>query len=278
MSSVSQPLSAAKARDLVRKAALADVLEAALDALRDAGETGLRELVLERYKQLAANPVRLDGGAHLRTVLLQALRPIARAEDVAVFEEAVLVVEIGYGKDVAQNLRAAALLGISSLDEPLAAWYAARLLDDRTNVSEVTGQPALTAVQLLAAIGRPELLYLETLRGGGHPEVRAECARQLTGLPPHLLRELAASVLASGDEARVIGFIDLALAHEALAEVLPDLRAWMAATDKLDVYGFFVSAAVASRRDEALQLLRDERGRTTDRQKFTFLEGALELA
>lgn len=272
------PLSVAKARELVRTAALADVLEAALDALRDAGEPSLRELVLERYAQIAANPVRLDGGAHLRTVLLQALRPLARAEDVAVFESAVLVVEIGYGKDVAQNLRAAALVGISSLDEPRAAWYAARLLDDRTNVSEVTGQPALTAVQLLAAIGRPELLYLEALRGGGHPEVRAECVRQLTSLPPQLLKQLAASVLGGGDEARMIGFIDLALAHESLAAVVPELRAWMAATDKLDAYGFFVSAAVASRRDEALQLLREERGSTTDRQKFGFLEGALELA
>ena len=275
---MSQPLSVAKARELVRKAALADVLEVALDTLRDAGEPGLRELVLERYAQIAANPVRLDGGAHLRTALLQALRPVARAEDVAVFEGAVLIVEIGYGKDVAQNLRAAALVGISSLDEPRAAWYAARLLDDRTNTSEVTGQPALTAVQLLAAIGRPELLYLEAMRGGGHPEVRAESVRQLTGLPPQLLKQLAESVLGSGDEARMIGFIDLALAHESLAAVLPELRTWMAATDKLDVYGFLVSAAVASRRDEALQLLRDERGRTTDRQKFTFLEGALELA
>ena len=42
--------------------------------------------------------------------------------------------------------------------------------------------------------------------------------------------------------------------------------------------GFFVSAAVASRRDEALPLLREERGSTTDRQKFGFLEGALERA
>jgi len=275
---VSQSISAPKARELVRKAALPEVLEAALDSLRDAGEPNLRQLLLERYGQLNANPVRLDGGAKLRTVLLQALRPVARAEDIAIFEDAVLVIEIGYGKDVAQNLRAAALLGISSLDEPRAAWYAARLLDDRTNTSEVTGQPALTAVQLLAAIGRPELLYLETLRGGGHPEVRAECARQLTDLPPQLLKQLAADVLGSGDEARMIGFIDLALAHESFAAVVPELRAWMAATDKLDVYGFFVSAAVASRRDDALKLLLEERGKTTDRQKFGFLEGALELA
>ena len=275
---MSQSISAPKARELVRKAALPEVLEAALDSLRDAGEPNLRQLLLERYGQLNANPVRLDGGAKLRTVLLQALRPVARAEDIAIFEDAVLVIEIGYGKDVAQNLRAAALLGISSLDEPRAAWYAARLLDDRTNTSEVTGQPALTAVQLLAAIGRPELLYLETLRGGGHPEVRAECARQLTDLPPQLLKQLAADVLGSGDEARMIGFIDLALAHESFAAVVPELRAWMAATDKLDVYGFFVSAAVASRRDDALKLLLEERGKTTDRQKFGFLEGALELA
>jgi hypothetical protein len=275
---VSQPLSAAKARELIRTAALPEVLEAALEALRDGGEPAMRELVLERYSRLAANPVRLDGGAKLRTVLLQALRPVARAEDLDVFEDAVLVVEIGYGKDVAQNLRAAALVGIAGLDEPRAAWYAARLLEDRVHVSEVTGQPALTAVQLLAAIGRPEPLYVETLRGGAHPEVRAECARQLTSLPPRLLKELAATVLAGDDEARMIGFIDLALAHDSLEATLPELRRWMGETDRHDVYGFFVSAAVASRREPVLQLLRDERGRTADRQKFGFLDAALELA
>jgi hypothetical protein len=38
-----------------------------------------------------------------------------------------------------------------------------------------------------------------------------------------------------------------------------------------------VTAAAASRRDAAISLVREERGRTADRRKFQLLEGALEL-
>lgn len=271
------PLSAAKARELVRTAVLPEVLETALDTLRESGEPGLRELILERYQKIQANPVRLDGGAKLRTVLLQSLRPISRAEDARVFESAAFVVEIGYGKDVAQNLRAAALVGIAALDEPRAAWFACRLLEERRHVSDVTGQPALTAAQLLATLGRPEPLYLEALHGGGHPEVRAECVRQLQGMPAALLRDLADRILRGGDEPLMLGLIDLLLAHEGLAEVVPDLRTWMEETKQLDVYGYLVTAAAASRRDEAIALLRELQPVTADRQKLGFLDGALEL-
>ena len=112
---------------------LPEVIEAAIDALRN--DPGLRELLVARYEKIRANPVKLDGGAGVRVALLQALRPIARSSDLAIFEGAVLVVEIGYGKDVAQNLRAAALFGIAELDPRLAAWYGARLLQDRRHVS-----------------------------------------------------------------------------------------------------------------------------------------------
>ena len=276
-SSASPQLSPAKARDLVRTAALPEVLEAALDRLREANEPGLRELLLERYQTLAGNPVRLDGGAKLRTVLLQALRPLALASDVEIFEGAVLTVEIGYGKDVAQNLRAAALYGLSALDEPRAAWYATRLLNDRRHVSEVTGEPALAAARLLVTIGRPEPVYREALQGGGHPELRAECIRQLEAIPRPLLLELADDTLAGSDEPAMLGLIDLALTHAELAALVPRLRSFLAATERLDVYGYLVTAAAASRRDEAIAMLREERKSTTDRQKFGLLEGALEL-
>lgn len=274
---MSQPLGAAKARELVRKAALPEVLEAALDALRDVNDPGLRDLVLERYRQLCLNPVRLDGGGKLRTVLLQFLRPVAEARDLEIFESSVLTVEIQYGGDTTQNLRAAALLGIAGIDEARGAWYAARLLQERDHTSPVTGQPALAAAQLLVSIGRPEPLYLEALRGGGHPEVRAECVRQLTDLPVPLLKELAAKILKGGDEPLLIGIVDLALAHPALAELVPDLRAWLLATDLVDVYRYLVTALAASRREEAVNLLRELRPLTTDPRKVPFLDGAIEL-
>lgn len=194
-----------------------------------------------------------------------------------VFEGAVRVVEIQYGGDVAQNLRVAALYGISALDEPRAAWYAAWLLADRDHVSPVTGEPALAAVRLLVTIARPEAVYREALLGGSHPEVRAECIRQLESIPRPLLVELADNTLRGPDEPSMLGLIDLALAHAELPAVLPSLRRFMTETERIDVFGYLVTAAAASRREEAIAMLREERERTTDRQKFGFLEGALEL-
>ena len=271
------PLSAAKARDLVRTAPLPEVLEAAVERLRETDEPDLRDLLLERWQNLAANPVRLDGGAKLRTVLLQELRPMARASDIAIFEAAVTTVEVQYGGDVAQNLRAAALYGLAQLDEPRAAWYATRLLGDRQNVSVVTGEPALAAARLLVTIGRPEPVYREVLLGGGHPEVRAECIRQLEGIPRRLLVELLDDALEGSDEAVMLGAIDLVLGHSELNAALPALRDFMAATERLDVYRYLVTAAAASRREEAHSLLREERECETDRRKLAFLQDALEL-
>lgn len=270
-----RPLTPSRARELVRTASPPEVLGAAVDAL--AGEADLRELLLERWERLGSNPVRLDGGAKLRTVLLQALRPVAQAADLAVFEGAALVVEIDYGKDVAQNLRAAALFGIAALDDSRAAWYAVRLLGERRHVSEVTGEPALAAIRVLVTIGRPEVAYHEALLGGSHPEVRAECIRQLASIPRPLLLELAEATLEGADEPAMLGLIDLALTHEELPALLPVLGRFMAETDRLDVYRYLVTAAAASRRDEAISLVRQERERTADRQKFQMLERALEL-
>ncbi|HEX6488876.1 MAG TPA: hypothetical protein VF137_08420 [Candidatus Dormibacteraeota bacterium] len=274
---MTQPLSAAKARDLVRTAALPEVLEVALSRLQELQDPGLRDAILDRFRRLMEQGPKGDGGGGLRMALLTALRPIAHAGDVEVFESAVLLIEIGYGKDVVQNLRAAALVGIASLDEPRAAWYATHLLRDRENVSDVTGQPALTAAQLLVSIGRPEPLYLEALRGGGHPEVRAECVRQLTSLPAPLLAKLAEEILRGDDEPLMIGLVDLALAHESLPQLAPVLRVWLQTTDRIDVYRYLVMAAAASRREAAIALLRELLPITTDRHKFVALEGALEL-
>jgi hypothetical protein len=51
----------------------------------------------------------------------------------------------------------------------------------------------------------------------------------------------------------------------------------VAATERLDVCGYLVAAAAASRRDEAIEMLREARKSTADPHKVAFLDGALDL-
>jgi hypothetical protein len=256
---------------------LPEVVQAAIDRLRDLGDARLRPALLERWTRLQGRGARTDGGAGVRTALLRGLRAVAEPDDLPLFEAAALQVELAPLRgDVAQDLRAAALLGVAALDVGRACWYAAHLLADQEHVSRITGEPALTAARLLVSLDRGDLLYLALRRGQSHPEVRAECVRQLADLPGPLLSQLAAPILAGDDEPALLGLIDLALCRPDLRPLLPELRRWMRETKLLDVYRYFVTAAAASRRDEALELLREER-RLASEHKLAFLEGALEL-
>lgn len=115
------------------------------------------------------------------------------------------------------------------------------------------------------------------MRGLAHPDVRAECLRVLTDLPAPLLHQLAAPLLAGTDEAAPLGLIDLVLARSDLELLVPDLRRWMRETELLDAYQYFATAAAASRREEAVRLLREERPAAADPRKFAIVDAAREL-
>ena len=204
---------------------------------------------------------------------------MAGREDADLFESAALTVELRPPgpKDTAQNLRAAALLGLAELDSDRAVLYAMRLLDD-PHTSGVTNQPALTALNVLAFADRMDAVYLQLLRGGRRSEVTAECLRAVISLPVPLATELVRGVFKGSDETAMLGAIDLCLSHTRSAQLLPVLRAFLRETELIDVYGYAATAVVASRGEEALEMLREERPLTADPRKRQLLDRALELS
>ena len=163
---------------------------------------------------------RADSGCHLRTGLLQRLRPLARLEDRGLLEHALLTYEFvppGRRWEVGANLRAQALVVLNDIDPTLAGYHAVRLLNDSLeHTSEMSGEPAVTAAQVLATQGQTLPLYAYAMRAEpARLEVLAECLRSLTGVPASLVSLLQQRYGDSRDEIILLGLYDLFLARPA---------------------------------------------------------------
>src|SRR5439155_14054050 len=102
----------------------------------------------------------------------------------------------------------------------------------------MSGEPALTAVQLLAARGATLPLLLYALLGGAAQEVLAETLRALAGLPAPLLLGVARGLRRSEDDVAVVGLFDSLVAHDDPGAFSDFVRDWALQTDRLDVLRF----------------------------------------
>ena len=108
---------------------------------------------------------RRDKAGLLREALTRLLVHIAHPDDDDIFRLGVETYCLQPVNDVAQNLRAAALAGLAALNPTLAGLHAARLLGDE-HTSVFNCEPAMTALDVLAANGQAAVIYQFLLRGG----------------------------------------------------------------------------------------------------------------
>jgi hypothetical protein len=189
-----------------------DVVLAAARVLGEREDPAFRAPMLAAYTTLAANPTKRDPGGTLRIALLDALRPIAQHDDVPLFERAASSFEFLYG-EVAGDLRAAGLRALQAIDPTLAGYYAVRSLDD-PHMTLTQGEPALTAIKVLAAQDQSLPIYAYALREGAqHADVVAEALRSLTRIPRSTLATLVERYQHSTSEIVLLGFFDLLLGH-----------------------------------------------------------------
>ncbi|MBV9172386.1 MAG: hypothetical protein JOZ81_20110 [Chloroflexi bacterium] len=259
-----------------------DVSQAALDVLAGASDPRVRATLLERYTFLEGDPTRRDAGCFGRAAILKALRDMARQDDAALLERAVSTYEFlppGRLEDseVAAGLRSVALVTLNEIDETLAAYHAVRLLHDRFT-SRMSGEPAVTAAQVLASQGHALPLYAYVLGDAGLvPEVVAECLRHLTAIPTSLLAPLVDRYVSSEDELILLGLFDLLLAHEAKAAFATVVLDFLRTTSLTNMYRYLVNTVVADRRVELIEPLYVLAQNEQDRDKATILREALAL-
>jgi len=262
-----------------------DVVQAALDALADTPDARVRRALLDRFTRDADGAGGGDSGCYRRVALLQALRYRAQRDDAAILERGVTTYEFKppflpddpTRGDVAAGLRSVALVTLNEVDEILAGYHAARLLVDKYT-SPMSGEPAVTAAQVLAAQGHALPLYGYVLREEpGVSDVVGECLRNLAPLPASLLPALVARYRDSTDEIVLLGLFDLLLAHPDRARYDDLVLDFLRATRLYNIYRYLVSAIVASRREDLAARLQAMEAVEPDRLKAEILRDALAL-
>jgi hypothetical protein len=188
----------------------------------------------------------------------KALRYIARPSDLPLLERAALTFESlpPSSADIVASLRAAALVTMNEVDPRLAALYCVRLISDR-HTSRMSGEPALTAAQLLAAQGHWLPLFQYAMH---EPEPVAEvvlaCLRQLANQPRMVVYSLLERYGQSADDVLLVGVLDLVLAQEEEEEALTEfLVEFMRTTRRFEVYHYLVTVIAASRRRDRIEAL-----------------------
>ncbi len=250
-------------------------IRAALDALVQHPTPAARPVLRERFEHYAADGVRRDAGTYLRAAIVRALRPIAVPADVPLLERAATTYEFlppGRSED-ASLLRSAALVALDAVEPRLAALHCVRLLAD-PHTSALSGEPAITAVRVLAAQDNIWPLYYYALHETRQQsDVLTECLKCLSGLPAAQLTELVEKYRHVDDEVVLVGLLDMALG----AGGHPFVHEFLCQTDKLAVYHYLVTRLVASPTDWGLAELGYQASHERHPRKLGILEEALSL-
>ena len=124
-----------------------------------------REPIRQLFEHFSADGRKRDPGAFTRRAVLDAWRHVALPADVPLILQAVNTYEFlppGFKED-AILLRTGALLILNELDDTLAGFQATRLLVDGFS-DPMSGEPALTAVRVLASQEQTLPLYLYAMQ------------------------------------------------------------------------------------------------------------------
>jgi hypothetical protein len=250
-------------------------IRAALEVLKQHPTPAARPVLHERFEHYAADGVRRDTGAYLRAAILQALRPIALPDELPLLERAANTYEFlppGRSEEGAL-LRSAALVTMDAVDRRLAAYHCIRLLADR-HTSRLTGEPAVTAVRVLAAQGNDWPLYYYALhQPDPQSDVLSECLKNLVQLPAALAAGLVEKYGASDDEVVLVGLLDMVLESGSG----PFIHEFLTKTDKYAVYHYLVTRMIARPTRAALDELNRQAQSERNPRKLSILEEALLL-
>lgn len=263
-----------------------DVLRPALDMLRAQADPGLRPVLHAKYAWCEQAPERHDSGGFIRAAIIRALQPIINDDDLPLLRGALLAYGWVGMYEVCAEVRATALNALADLDPDLSTFYAARFLRDPHNSN--SGEPALSAVRLLAAQGQLAPLFgyaaFPPTSGEtpawlqGTSEITAEALRNLANLPASLVPLLIKEYVKSEDEQILLGLYDLLLAHPARAQWRGVIEHFLTTTRHMDLYALVVTQIVVTRDETLIAMLREMAAGAPDRIRHELLQHALEHA
>src|SRR5262245_35148167 len=175
-------------------------LEPALKLLEPDPPVEARQPLRHRFFDLAEDGLHRDVDCELRAAIVRALRSLDSHADEDVAEAGLGTVQPTPPsmKDVAQPLRAESLLLLAQSAPERADYHATELLSD-PHLSEFSGEPAVTAIRLLARRGQRLPIWALARRPGLQVDALAQAFASLREAPADLQlaalsEHLAASV------------------------------------------------------------------------------------
>lgn len=235
-------------------------------------------LIRDVYAYFDANGPKRDPTGPVRVEALRALWHLRSRDDLELARQASRRVEPGMNSN-GEVIRAAGLALLGVLDPDAAAYAASWVLASR-DAAEFSGEPALTAVRLLANLGELRLLLAFAVDPGAgmNGEVRAEAIRSLGPVPMEYLGPLFESLAVDEDEAVAVGLADLVIQLEPTGEVLKLVRTLLHDAPQPELYEFLVTSLVASRKNEFVAVLLETLPTEMSQKRLRAARDALALA
>ncbi|MDE2949776.1 MAG: hypothetical protein OXT68_03330 [Chloroflexota bacterium] len=201
-----------------------------------------------------------DKSGILRESITRLLVHIAHPDDIDLYQLGVETYYLQPVDDVAQNLRAVALAGMTPIDPALACLYATRFLSEPFT-SVFNCEPALTAIDALVAANQRLPIYQFLLHSGegmartGRGELTGKALESLgEDFPPHLYGQLIEQYQAIDQPTASMGIINWVI--ERRAEGLYDrLESVIMRSKDVDLRRYGLVMMAAARDDELSERL-----------------------
>lgn len=253
-----------------------DVARAAIGRLADLEDPAARDDLRAKYEWCNQQPTRRDGGGYIRAAVVRALRPISGPDELPIAIRAMRTYEMDGPFELCGELRTAGLLLANDIDPAVAAIFAARLLSDPQ--MSYSGEPAGTAIRLLASHGNLAPIFGVVSWQQARPEVLGEGLRSLTAITPEVLPMIVQLYQDTDDEQIMLGLIDLLLGHPTRDQWADTLRRIITDGTMPDLTSVIATQIVASRSETLIDMLRDVARVESDVRRRDDLLRALELA
>lgn len=266
------------ATDLVLNDRRPSVFLPALRVIEPVQNEREREAMLSLYAWLDGSGPTRDLNAGTRIQILKALRSAEMHAPLDVLLRGVVTIERAppAGLDEAAGLRAAALISLLDVAQELTGFHAARLLID-AETSPFSGEPAVTAVTVLATLDRHEPLYAYAMQTPpGQTEVVVEVLNALIETPEVIVRDVVQHLLQFDDEPVEAAVYELVLKRDDPAWTAL-LTTFLAGELRPHLLRYVAMAIAAERHPWQIELLQGQAKRERNKKRGAMLNEALAL-
>jgi hypothetical protein len=268
------------ALELLKTTRNKQVVEEAVQALTENPLYAARDTLIQEYHYYDGDGIKRDAGAQIRAAIIKALKVIRNSDDAPLFERAVKTYEFlpPTHSEEAAILRSAGLIALAEIESPLVDYHAVRILIDKEHTSEMSGEPAVTAVHVLSMRQNTLPIYQYVLQNTPKDaETLSESLKSLCAMPGELLPEIVEKYKDTEDDVILLGLFDLIVNHAA-GEVYHDyLLDFLTGTRRYQVYHYLVTIMATNRKCDLMPVMILAAEKERDRRKLASVLEALAL-